>query len=335
MIDHSTGDGIRTAAGRLKKALCSLALLYLVAPPLAAFDLAEAQRFQLDNGLTLIVLEVPAAPVVSVQMLYRVGARNEDVGRTGLTHFLEHMAFRASENFPDTELVSSIYAVGGEWHGYTWLDQTTYFETLPAEYLDLALRIEADRMARLLIPAAKVEAERGAVLTEMHGYDNDPASVLHDAVMAVSFLQHPYRNNTIGWESDVESITHDDLVEFYRRSYAPANAVLAVVGRVSAEYVLERVRELFGPLPGGVRRCRRRPSNRRRPGSGASTSGGRPAATASRSPTAHRPSPTLTMPPSCSCSRCWRAAAGSTSGRTSSVTRCCRRRSWPASPRTW
>jgi predicted Zn-dependent peptidase len=108
-------------------------------------------------------------------------------------------------------------------------------------------------MARLLIPAADMEAERGAVLAEMHGYENDPASVLHDAVLAVSFLQHPYRNNTIGWESDVENISHADLVEFYRRSYAPANAVLAVVGPVSADSVLERVRELFGPLPGGTR----------------------------------------------------------------------------------
>jgi len=230
-----------------------LATLCLAASPLAAFDLSQARQFRLANGLTLIVLEVPATPVVSVQMLYRIGARDEPVGRTGLAHFLEHMAFRASENFPDTGLVSAIYAAGGEWHGYTWLDQTTYFETLPAEHLDLALRIEADRMARLSIPEDEMEAERGAVLTEMHGYENDPASVLKDAVLTVSFLQHPYRNNTIGWESDVESITHADLVDFYRRSYCPANAVLAVVGRVQAERVLERVRALFGDLPGGAR----------------------------------------------------------------------------------
>jgi len=252
MSDLSTGIQFCTMTARFKKVLWSSAFLCLVAPVLTAFELGEARRFELDNGLTLIVLEEPARPLVSVQMLYRVGARNEEVGRTGLTHFLEHMAFRASENFPDTEVVSSIYAVGGEWHGYTWLDQTTYFETLPAEHLDLALRIEADRMARLLIPAAEVEAERGAVLTEMHGYENDPASVLKEAVLAVSFLQHPYRNNSIGWESDVENISHADLVEFYRRSYRPANAVLAVVGRVSADSVLDRVRELFGAFPGGA-----------------------------------------------------------------------------------
>ena len=250
--DASGGKGVRTVC-RLWGAIGLAALLTVVTFPLGAFDLSRAQRLQLDNGLTVIVLEVPEAPAVSVQMLYRVGARNEEVGETGLTHFLEHMAFRASDNFPDTGLVSSIYAVGGEWHGYTWLDQTTYFETLPPDSLDLALKVEADRMARLQIPASDVEAERGAVLAEMHGYENDPAMVLHDTVLAVAFLQHPYRNNTIGWESDVESIRHEDLVEFYRRAYSPANAVLAVVGPVSAAKVLEEVGELFGDLPGGER----------------------------------------------------------------------------------
>ena len=177
MSDRSDGKSYVPASWRRTRWLWSLALVLLVAPTVTAFDLAQARHFRLDNGLTLIVLEVQTLPIVSVQALYRVGARNEEVGRTGLTHFLEHMAFRASENFPNTDLVSSIYAVGGEWHGYTWLDQTTYFETLPAEHLDLALRIEADRMARLLIPEEEVEAERGAVLAELHGYENDPASV--------------------------------------------------------------------------------------------------------------------------------------------------------------
>ena len=281
--------GALSARRRRWSVLAWLALVSFVACPLAAFDLSEARRFQLENGLTLIVLEVPDLPVVSVQMLYRVGARNEQVGRTGLAHFLEHMAFRASEHFPDTELVSAIYAAGGEWHGYTWLDQTTYFETLPADKLDLALRIEADRMARLLIPADEVEAERGAVLTEMHGYENDPASVLNDAVLAVSFLQHPYRNNSIGWESDVASMSHGDLVEFYRQSYCPANAVLAIVGRVSAGPVLERVRDLFGALPAEREPCRRRPSSRRSSGFVASSSGEPAAAATSRWPTGRRP----------------------------------------------
>jgi len=230
----------------------AFAIFFWSWPTLAAarLDLSAATVERLDNGLTVLVLEEPAFPLVSVQMLYRVGAKHEALGATGLAHFLEHMAFRSSENFPDTELVSSIYAAGGEWHGYTWLDQTTYFATAPREQLDLLLRIEADRMTRLLIPQADVEAEIGAVLTEMHGYENDPAAVLQDNVLYVSFLAHPYRNNTIGWESDVAGIRHAEVVEFYQRHYQPGNAVLAVVGDVRTADAIQRVRRLFGSIEG-------------------------------------------------------------------------------------
>jgi zinc protease len=226
--------------------LLLIASLLVPGPAAAYLDLASATVETLDNGLTVIVLEDPSFPVVSVQMLYRSGAADEVSGKTGLAHFLEHMAFRDSENFPDTELVSSIYAAGGEWHGYTWLDQTTYFATAPASELGLLLRIEADRMARLEIPAAEVAAEAGAILSEMHGYENDPATVLQDYVLYLSFLAHPYRNNTIGWESDVLAITHSDLLEFYQTHYRPGNAVLAIVGDVKKDSVMRQVRDLFG-----------------------------------------------------------------------------------------
>jgi len=217
---------------------------------LANLDFSNARVSHLDNGMTLIVLEEHTLPVVSVQMLYRVGARNETAGATGLAHFLEHMAFRDSENFPDTGLVSAIYAVGGEWHGYTWLDQTTYYATAPREQLDLLLRIEADRMARLQISEEDVIVERGAVLTEMHSYENDPMSVLHDNAMYLTFLAHPYRNNTIGWESDVAQMRHTDVVAFYKQHYHPGNAILAVVGDVRSDQVIRQVHEHFADLPG-------------------------------------------------------------------------------------
>lgn len=216
----------------------------------AALDLRNASVQRLDNGLTLILLEDRRFPVVSVQMLYRVGARDEVTGKTGLAHFLEHMAFRASDRFPDTELVSRIYAIGGEWHGYTWIDQTTYFATVPKEHLPLLLEIEADRMSSLTLDPADVEAERGAVLSEMHMYENDPASILVDAANFASFLAHPYRNNTIGWQSDIEHLKHEDVVAFYRQHYHPANAVLAIVGDFDAVGVREKVDTLFGKLPG-------------------------------------------------------------------------------------
>ncbi len=233
--------------------LCGILFAALMLAPLPAvawLDLSAARVEHLQNGMTLIVLEDHSLPVVSVQMLYRVGARNEPAGATGLAHFLEHMAFRDSANFPDTQLVSSIYAAGGEWHGYTWLDQTTYFATAPKEDLDLLLRIEADRMTRLDISAKDVDVERGAVLTEMHSYENDPASVLQDNVMYLVFLAHPYRNNTIGWESDVAAISRDDILAFYRQNYHPGNAVLAVVGDVNSKAVVQQVNALFAEIPG-------------------------------------------------------------------------------------
>ena len=218
----------------------------------AALDIRNAETLTLENGLTVVLLEDRNFPVVSVQTLYRVGARNETIGKTGLAHFLEHMAFRDSENFPGTGLVSSIYAVGGEWHGYTWLDQTTYYSTVPKDDLDLLLRIEADRMMRLELPIDDMDAERGAVLAEMHMYENSPASMLIDAVMFASFLAHPYRNNTIGWEADIENLEHDDVVNFYRQHYHPANAVLAIVGDFDSRDVVLRIRELFGSFPARV-----------------------------------------------------------------------------------
>ena len=216
----------------------------------ADLDLRNASVERLDNGLTVILLEDRNFPVVSTQMLYRVGARDESYGHTGLAHFLEHMAFRDSENFPDTGLVSSIYAVGGEWHGYTWTDETTYFATVPKEELDLLLSIEADRMSRLRISPDDMEAERGAVLAEMHMYENYPTSMLLDAVLFTSFFAHPYRNNTIGWESDIEALEHAEVVAFYERHYHPANAVLAIVGDFDRRQVLERVETLFGGIEG-------------------------------------------------------------------------------------
>jgi predicted Zn-dependent peptidase len=217
----------------------------------AEIDLRNATVERLDNGMTVIVLEDRNFPVVSTQMLYRVGARDESYGQTGIAHFLEHMAFRSSENFPDTGLVSSIYAIGGEWHGYTWTDQTTYFATVPKEHFDLLLRIEADRMRRLRISPDDMEAERGAVLAEMHMYENYPTSMLLDAVMFTSFLGHPYRNNTIGWESDIANLKHEEVVAFYERHYQPANAVLAVVGDVDSRKVRARITALFGEMQGG------------------------------------------------------------------------------------
>jgi len=226
-----------------------LALMFFAPACWAQLDLRQLHQEQLANGLDLLVVEEHSFPSVSVQVLYRSGGRNEPAGQSGIAHFLEHMAFRATENFPDTDVVSQIYAVGGEWHGYTWIDQTTYYATVPSEQLDLLLRIEADRMQRLLIEPRWIEPEKGAVLAEMHGYQNDPEEVLHDALVFAAFQGHPYRNNVIGWESDVRALQHADVLEFYRQHYQAGNAVLVVVGDVNTASVRKRVAELFADFP--------------------------------------------------------------------------------------
>ena len=220
----------------------------LATPAAAELDLSRAGVSHLDNGLTLIVLEDHSLPVVSTQVIYRSGSRDETAGKTGLAHFMEHLAFRASENFPHAAATAAIYDAGGEWHGYTWLDETAYYATMPSDGLDLLLRIEADRMARVTIDPEAIEAERGAVITEMHGYENDPASVLFDAVVATALQSHPYRNNTIGYESDVAALTAEDARGYYDAHYAPGNAVLAIVGDVTPEAALAAVHAQFDVL---------------------------------------------------------------------------------------
>lgn len=232
----------------MTRLLHRLLFLTLALAPCAAnaLDLKNVRVTHLDNGLTLLILEERALPVVSVQMAYKTGGRDDPEGRMGLAHFFEHMAFRSSKNFPGTSLAGDIYAVGGEWHGYTWIDTVTFFATAPKGDLELLLRIEADRLGRLTLDPDDVEAETGAVIAEMNGYANDPSTVLFDATLAAAFQVHPYRKNTIGYAADVEAITHDDIVDFYDKRIGPKTAVLAVAGDVDADAVETQVKKLFG-----------------------------------------------------------------------------------------
>lgn len=215
---------------RAIRILLAAGVMASAVPASAELDLKRADVSHLQNGLTVILLEDHSFPLVSVQMLYKSGSAAERTGKTGLAHFLEHLAFRGSENFPKSRATELIYDSGGEWHGYTAMDQTTYFATMPNDELDLLLRIEADRMARTIIDSDSIEAEKGAVITELHGYENDPSSVLLDAVTRTAIQAHPYGSPMAGYVSDVASLTAADARAYYADHYAPGNAVLAVVG---------------------------------------------------------------------------------------------------------
>jgi zinc protease len=221
---------------------------FLLVPAALAAGPADFRRVVLDNGLTVLVQEDHAAPLVSVAIMYAAGARNEAAGQTGIAHYVEHMNFRASARFPASENTEAITRLGGRWNGYTWIDQTYYAATVPREALGLVLDIEADRMAAAVFDPREFDKERTSVIAELHSYD-DPQSLLYDSVLAASFQVHPYRNNTIGWLTDVEQVTRDEAYAFYRRFYHPGNAVLAVVGDVDGATAVEEVRRRFGGLP--------------------------------------------------------------------------------------
>ncbi len=234
---------MRTALVILVAALASSA------PASAELDLKRAEVSHLANGLTVIMLEDHTFPLVSVQMLYKSGSAAEVNGKTGLAHFMEHLAFRGSSNFQNEKATELIYDAGGEWHGYTAMDQTTYFATMPRDGLDLLLKIEADRMARTLIDPQSIEVEKGAVITELHSYENDPASVLQDAVTRTAIQEHPYGSPMVGYVSDVKGLTASDATAYYSSHYAPGNAVLAIVGDFTAPEARVLVSAEFANVP--------------------------------------------------------------------------------------
>jgi len=214
-------------------------------------DTRDVIRTELDNGLKVVLKPLDGVPVASLFLWYRVGSRNEVDGRTGISHWVEHMLFKGTEQFPAGEADRLVAREGGYRNAMTYLDWTTYFETLPVDRFDLALRIEADRMVNSPFRPEEVESERTVVISERQGYENYPEFLLSEELTATAIRVHPYRRETIGWLCDLLQITRDELYEHYRTYYAPDNATLVAVGGFAPDALLERIRELFGPIPRG------------------------------------------------------------------------------------
>jgi zinc protease len=218
--------------------------------PAGIMDISMTTRV-LGNGLTVLVEEVHTAPLASVWCWYKVGSKDEVTGCTGISHWVEHMNFKGTTNIPREEIKGIIEKFGGSWNGYTWIDQTTYMETASTAGLDRMLFIEAERMANCIYDPADCESERTVIISELQGGENDPDSLLEQEVIAAAFKVHPYRHPTIGWLSDLETMTRDDLYQYYRRNYVPNNATLVVAGDVDTDDVLRRVEKQFGGIPAG------------------------------------------------------------------------------------
>src|SRR5262245_875641 len=209
------------------------------------------RRTTLDNGLTVLVREEHTAPLGSVWCWYKVGSKDERPGLTGVSHWVEHMNFKGTTNIPRDQVKGIIEQYGGSWNGYTWIDQTTYLETATRDALDRMLFIESERMANCLYHPDDCESERTVIISELQGGENDPDQLLDQEVTATAFKAHPYQHPTIGWLSDLQTMTRDDLFGHYRRHYVPSNATLVVVGDVETEDALRRIQSHLGGIAPG------------------------------------------------------------------------------------
>jgi predicted Zn-dependent peptidase len=219
------------------------------APPSRPIRL-EATSHTLRNGLRVVLSEDHTAPTVSICVTYDAGSRDEKPGRTGFAHLFEHMMFQGSVNVGKGEHFILVQNNGGNMNGTTSPDRTNYFQTLPANQLDLALFLEADRMASLAVTAANFENQRNAVREERRlNYDNQPYGRTYEALLNTVYDNFAYKHSTIGSMADLDAALLGDVKAFYETYYAPNNAVLALVGDFRSEDALARIRSRFEAIP--------------------------------------------------------------------------------------
>ena len=208
------------------------------------------KEFTLKNGLRVILSEDHAAPTYSINVIYNVGSRDERKGRTGFAHLFEHMMYQGSENVGKGEHFILVDMNGGQMNGTTNQDRTTYFESLPANQLDLGLYLEADRMKSLSLTQGNLDNQRNAVQEERRlGVDNQPYGKTFETILDTAYDNFAYKHSTIGSMDDLNAATLQDVTDFFRMYYAPNNAVLSLVGDFKAEEALAKVKKYFEAIP--------------------------------------------------------------------------------------
>lgn len=212
---------------------------------------SPTQVTTLPNGLTILTRELHGAPIATFWVWYGVGARNETPGVTGISHWVEHMLFKATPKLGAGEIFRLVNKNGGTLNGFTSLDYTAYYETLPADRLDLAIGIEADRMVNARFDPDEVASERTVIISEKQGGENYPTTHLRETTVGAAFRIHPYRQGVIGYLSDLEAITRDDLYNHYRTFYAPNNATVVAVGDFRTAEVVAKIEAAFGGIARG------------------------------------------------------------------------------------
>jgi zinc protease len=252
-MSNRSDHGGRLAALRRQ---CRRATLGLLLTGLLAFLATPGQAkvfspesFTLDNGLQVVIITNRRAPVVTQMLFYKVGGADENPGKSGLAHFLEHLMFRGTKTYGPGQFSAIVARLGGNENAFTTADFTAYHQSVAIEALPRVMELEADRMENLVLDKKTVDTEREVILEERRQrIDNNPHAQLGEMLNAVLYLNHPYRIPVIGWEHEMEGLTAEDAQDFYRHWYAPNNAILVLSGDISAAEARPLVEKYYGPI---------------------------------------------------------------------------------------
>ena len=235
-----------------KLMLCLLLLLALISSNFAGTREADVIEHQLSNGLKILTVEMHNAPIIFSQLSYKVGSRNEQLGKTGIAHITEHMMFKGTPKFSKQVIKKLIKKNGGVFNAYTATDMTAYWEQVPKNKIDIVLEIESERMQNCLMDGDEFLREREVVIEERHmRTDDTPRGIFREELNAIAFKSHPRQNPVIGWPADIEAITIDDVKRFYKMYYTPNNATLVLVGDFETGEIVRKVEKYFGDIPRG------------------------------------------------------------------------------------
>ncbi|OYW52526.1 MAG: peptidase M16 [Hyphomicrobium sp. 32-62-53] len=221
----------------------------LAQSPTAVYAAPRITEFKLDNGMQVVVIPDTRSPVVTHMVWYKVGAADEPKGVSGIAHFLEHLMFKSTESIPSGEFSKIVSRLGGQDNAFTGHDVTSYFQRISKDRLRKVMEMEADRMANLKLVDKEVLTERDVILEERRSrIENNPAAILDEQMDATLYLHHPYGVPVIGWEHEMAQLSRDHAMTFYKRYYAPNNAILVVAGDVTPEEVKKNAIETYGKL---------------------------------------------------------------------------------------
>ena len=238
------------AKAPLPRLFILLLLLLPLAPRAEAEKEFNARSFTLANGLQVVVVENHRAPIATQMIFYKVGSSDEHRGKTGLAHFLEHLMFKGTKETPPGGFSRIVAQNGGRENAFTTADYTAFYQNVAADRLALVMKLESERMNGLVLTDKVVLPERDVILEERRSrIDNSPAALLNEQVNAALYLNSPYHNPVIGWESEMRGLTTEDALAFYHTWYAPNNAVLVIGGDVSFDEVHRLAEKYYGPIP--------------------------------------------------------------------------------------